>query len=125
MADVARFREAFGDGQAGAGVAAIEDIVCGFTAAREPPDAVELTERPEALQAASQELVRVGLVARVPHDPVTGRLEQPVERDRQLHDAQGRPQVTAGRRDGLDDGLADLESQLGQLDLVHPAQIGR
>ena len=77
---VARLGQALGDGQAGAGVAAVEHVMDRFAAAREPPDAVDLAERPEPVEAAGQQLVRIGLVAGVPDDPVTRRLEQAVER---------------------------------------------
>ena len=74
---------------------AIEHVVRRLGPAREAADAVELAQRPEALEAPGQELVRVGLVAGVPDDPVARRLEQPVERDRQLDDAQRGPEVAA------------------------------
>ena len=71
MADVARLGEAFGDRQAGAGVPAIEHVVLGLRAAREPAHPVELAQRPESVEAAGQQLVGVGLVAGVPDDPVS------------------------------------------------------
>ena len=79
-----------------------------------PPDAAELAERVEPLVAAGQQLVRVGLVAGVPDDPVARRLEQAVEGERQLDHAERRAEVAAGRRDRLDDRLADLLGQLGR-----------
>ena len=89
-----------------------------------PADAVELAQRAEALEPAGQQLVRVGLVAGVPDDPVARRLEQPVERDRQLDDAERRAEVAAGARHGLHDRVADLDRQLRELDLVEPTQVG-
>ena len=79
-------------------MAAVEDVVRRLGAPREAADPVELAERPEPLEAAGQELVRVGLMAGVPDDPVARRFEQPVERDRQLDDAERRAEVAAGRR---------------------------
>jgi len=125
VAEIARLREALSDGQAGARMSTIEHIVRRFTATREPTDTIELAKRREPLEPAGQQLVRVRLVAGIPHDAIAGRFEQPVECDRELHDTQRRAQMAAGRGDGLDDGLADLEGQLRQLDLVHPTQIGR
>ena len=95
-----------------------------FGPPREPADAIELAQRAEALEPAGEQLVRVGLVAGVPHDPIARRLEQPVERDRQLDDPERRAEVTAGVRHGRDDRVADLDGQLRQLDLVEPAQVG-
>src|SRR6185503_3502901 len=106
--DVAGGREALRDREAGPGVAAVEDVVLALAPPREAADAVDLAKRPEALEAAGQELVRVGLVAGVPDDPVGWRVEEPVERDRDLDDAERRPEVAAGLRDGRDDRVADL-----------------
>jgi hypothetical protein len=92
---------------------------------REAADAAELAERPEPLVAAGQELVRIGLVAGVPDDPVAGRFEQPVEGDRELDDAERAAEVAPGRRHGRDDRLADLGRQLLELGFGQPAKIGR
>src|SRR6188768_2293122 len=95
-----------------------------FGPAREAADAIELTERPEPLEAAGQQLVRIGLVAGVPDDPVARRLEQAVERDGDLDHAQRRSEMTARPGHGLDDGLADLDRQLGELELVEAPEVG-
>ena len=108
VADVARRRKPLGDREAGAGVAAVHHVVLGLGAAREAADAVDLAERVEPLEAAGQQLVRVRLVAGVPDDPVAGRLEHPVERERDLDDAERGAEVAARRGDGPDDRLADL-----------------
>ena len=114
VAQVARQGQALGDRQAGAGVAAVEHVVGDLAAAREAAHAAELAERPEAVEPAGQELVRVGLVAGVPDDPVARRVEQPMEGDRQLDDAERGAEVAAGRGDRLDDRLADLGGQLAR-----------
>ena len=121
---VARLRQAFRDRQPRTGVPAVEDVVRRFGPAWEPADAVELAKRPEPLEPAGQQLVRVGLVAGVPDDPVARRLEQAVQRDGQLDHAERRPEVAAGPGDGPDDGVADLDGELGELDLVEAAQVG-
>ena len=125
VAQVARLGQPLGDRQPRPGVAAVEHVVRRFAAPREATDAVELAERPEPIEAAGQQLVRVGLVAGVPDDPVARRFEQPVEGDRQLDHAERRAEVAAGARDGADDRLADLDRELGELDLVEAAQVGR
>ena len=71
-APVARQRQALGDGQAGARVAAVHDVVDALRAAREAADATQLAQRAEAVQAPREELVGVGLVAGVPDDPSVG-----------------------------------------------------
>ena len=125
VAQVAGGREALADREAGAGVAAVEDVVLRLRPTREATHPAELAERPEALVAAGQELVRVGLVAGVPDDPVARRFEQPVERDRELDDAERAAEVAPGRRHGRDDRLADLGRQLLELGFGQSAEIGR
>src|SRR4029079_15637805 len=124
VAQVARRRQALADREAGPGVAAVEHVVLGLTPARKAADAPQLPERLEPPEAAGQELVRIGLVAGVPDDPVAGRLEQAMQRDRELDDAQRAAQVTARRRDRRDDRLADLGRQLLELGFSQPAEIG-
>ena len=114
VSQVACFGQSFGDRQAGAGVAAVEDVMARLAPAREPPDAVDLAERPEPVEAAGQQLVGVRLVPGVPHDPVTGRLEQAMERQGQLDDPEGRAQVTAGVGDCPDDRFADFRGELAR-----------
>jgi hypothetical protein len=60
-------------------VAAVEHVVGALGAAREATDAAQLAERPEALEAAREQLVRVGLVAGIPHDVVARAVEESVE----------------------------------------------
>ncbi len=124
VTQVACLGETLRDRQAGAGVPAVEHVVRRFGAPREAAHPVELAKRAERLQAAGQQLVRIGLVTGVPDDPVPWRFEQPMERDRQLDDAERRAQMAARVRHRLDDRLPDLERQLRQLDLAHPAKVG-
>ena len=124
VTQVTRLGEPFGDRQTGPGMSAIEHVVRRLRSSREPAHAIELAQRAEALQAAGEELVRVGLVAGVPDDAIAWRLEQPVQRDRQLDDPERRAKVTAGMRHGLHDRVADLDRQLRQLDFVEPTQVG-
>ena len=125
VAEVAGGCQALGDGQARPRVAAVEDVVLRFAAPREPADAVQLAEGREPLETAGQQLVRIGLMPGVPDDPVARRLEQAVERDRQLHDAQRRAQVAAGLGDGLDDGLPNLGRKAVHLRVGEAPQVGR
>ena len=124
MTQVARLGEALGDRQARPGVTAIEHVVRRFAAPREATDAIELAQRPEPLEPAGQELVRVGLVAGVPDDPVARRLEQSVEGDGQLDDAERRAEVAAGLGDGPDDRVADLHGERRELGLGQAAKVG-
>jgi hypothetical protein len=50
VAQVTRLGEPLRDRQTGPGVSTVEDVVLRFRSSREAPDAVELAERPEALE---------------------------------------------------------------------------
>ena len=116
-------REPRGDGDPGAGVPAVHDVVLALAASREATDAAELAQRVEALQAAGQELVRIGLVPGVPDDPIARAVEDPMQRDRQLDDAQRAAQMAARDRDRLDDALAQLGAELARRVVVESLQV--
>ncbi|MCY1442274.1 hypothetical protein D9M71_586380 [compost metagenome] len=85
--------QAGGDGHAqggadrGAGVADAKGVVLALGAAREGGDAVLLAQAAHGLAAAGEDLVRIGLMADVPHQTVVGRVEDIMQGDRQLDDA--------------------------------------
>ena len=72
----------------------------------------------EPVAAAGQDLVRVGLVADVPEDLVARRVEQAVQRDRQLAGAEVGAEVAADLADRVDDQLAGLLGDLLELLVV-------
>ena len=121
---VPRLRETLGDRQARPGMPAIEHVVRRLGPPREPTDAVELAQRAKAVEPTGQQLVRVGLVTRVPDDVIARRLEEPMEGDRQLHDAKRRAEMSTGVGDRSDDRVADLDSELGEVRLIEAAQVG-
>ena len=55
-----------------------------------------LAQRADAVAAAGQDLVRIGLVADIPDQPVVRRVEDVVQRDRQLDDAEAGAEMAAG-----------------------------
>ena len=59
-----------------------------------------LLQLADAVAALGKDLVRVGLVADVPDQPVIGGVEDIMERDRQFDDSQPRAQMAAGGADG-------------------------
>ena len=75
-----------------------EGVVLALAALGKPDSRPELAQRRHRLAAAGEDLVRVGLVADVPDDAVVGRVEDVVQRDRQLDRAEVRRQVAAGPR---------------------------
>ncbi len=79
---------------------------------------------PNATDPPGQELVCVCLVPGVPHDPVTGRVHDPVERDGDLHRSQRRGEMAARLLDGADHLLAELGGQLVELGIGQRPKLG-
>ena len=82
-----------------------------------------LADRVQLVAAAGQDLVRVGLVADVPQDLVARRVEQRVQRDRDLAGAEVGAEVAADLADGVDDVLAHLLRDLLQLLVGEAVQV--
>ena len=102
-----------------------ERIVFALGAAGEAGQAAFLAQRADAVAAAGQDLVRIGLVADIPDQPVIRRVEDIVQRHRQFDHAKAGAEMPAGVRDGVDQLGAKLRSQLRQLAFVKRAQVGR
>ena len=90
-----------------------------------PDDAAQLAQRGHALAPAGQDLVRIGLVAHVPHQPVVRRVEHVVQRDRELDRAQVGAQVAAGARHAVEHEGAHFVGQLLELRRGQLAQVRR
>jgi hypothetical protein len=86
-----------------------------------PPPAAAV----EGVPPTGEHLVHVGLVAGVPHDQVVGRVEDAVQGDGELDDAEVRPEVTTDLGDRRHDRLSELSGQLWQLGRRQRAQVGR
>ena len=74
---------------------------------------------------AGQDLVRITLVADIPDQPVAGRVENVVERDREFDRAQVGRQVPAGARNRFEQERTQLLGQQAQLAAVQAAQVVR
>ena len=111
------------DADAGARVAAIEDVVVALPAPREAADPVDLAQRLESVPSAGQELVCVGLVAGVPHDPVARRVHDPVQGEGDLDGAERAREMPAGRLDGADHLLAHLGGERLELLIGEVAEL--
>ena len=75
-----------------------ERVVFALGALGEAGEAALLAQRADAVAAAGQDLVRIGLVADVPDQPVVRRVEDVVQRDSQLDDAEPGAEMAAGVR---------------------------
>ena len=102
-----------------------ERVVFALGALGEAGKAAPLAQRADAVAPAGQDFVRIGLVADVPDEPVLGRVEHVMERDRQLDDAETGAEMAAGGGDGVDGLLAQLVGELTQLPAVEAAQVRR
>src|SRR5262249_34688231 len=90
----------------------------------EAGESAALPERADAVAAARQDLVRIGLMTDVPDDLVIGRVEHMVERNRELDHAESRAQMPAGLGDGVDRLGAKLVGELLQLGEAQAFQVG-
>src|SRR5207253_695567 len=84
-----------------------------------------LSQGVEAIPASGQELVRVGLVPGVPHDPVARRVHHPMQGERDLDRAQRARQVAAGVLDGADHLFAQLRLALLESRIAERAPLPR
>ena len=109
----------------GRGVAGAHDVVLGLEDRAERGQAAVLADRRQCLAPAGEDLVRVGLVADVPEHLVARRVEQAVQRHRQLAGAEVGPEVAADLTDRVDDVGAHLLRHPLQLGVVEAVQVGR
>ena len=98
----------------GRGVRGAERVVLALGALRKSGEAAALAQRADAVAPPGQDLVRVGLMAHVPDESVVRRVEQVMERDGELDDAEPGAQVPAGDRHRADELVAQLARELRQ-----------
>ena len=110
---------------AGGRVRGAEGVVRALVAARKARHAAQLAQRGHARAPAGEDLVRIGLVAHVPHQPVVRGVEDGVQRDRQLDGAQVGAEVPAGARHVGEHALAQLVGQPLELGARQAPQRGR
>ncbi len=92
-----------------------EGVVLALAALGEAGEAAALAQGPDAVAPPGQHLVRIGLVADVPDQPVARRVEDVVQGDGELDDAQARAEVAAGHRDRVYGLVAQFFSQRSQV----------
>src|SRR4030095_2902997 len=102
-----------------------ERVVSAFRAARKARWAILHSQLVHLRAPAGKNLVRVCLMADIPDDSVVRRVEDVMERDRELDRAEIRRQVTARPRDGRDQEGPELARELRKLGTVEPAQRSR
>ena len=102
-----------------------ERVVDALAAPGEAGQAARLAQGADAVAPAGQDLVRIGLVADVPDQPVARRVEHVVQRHGQLDHAEPGAEMAAGDRDRVDRLGAQLVRQLAQLVAAQATQVGR
>ena len=83
------------------------------------------SRRLEAVAAAGDDLVPVGLVPHVPHDLVARRVEYVVQREGEIDRAEAGTEVPAGAAHLGEDLVAQVTRNRGQLMHAELLQIGR
>ncbi len=109
----------------GAGVRRAKGVVFAFHPLRKPAQATQLAQRGHTVTPPGEDLVRVGLVAHIPHHTIVRRVEHVVQRNRQLHRAQVGAEVTAGFGYAVDQIGTQLRGKRAQLRTRQFAQISR
>ena len=104
-----------GRGESRAGVARAVAIVLAFGAQHEAVQAAGLADGVEAIEAAGQNLVNVGLMADVEEEAVGRGIEDGVQREGEFDDAEVRAEVAAGVGEGLNQEGADFLGQIRHL----------
>ncbi len=107
-----------------AGVARLDPVVLALGPRRITGQATLFAQGFEVRGAAGQHLVHVGLMPGVEDDRVVRRIEHPVQRERQLDDAEIGPEVAAGCGDFVNQKVANLVGQILQFRLRKVLQIG-
>ena len=108
-------REAEARGDRGRAVGGAERVVRALAAAGEAGEAVFLAQGADAVAAAGEDLVGVALVADVPDHLVGGGVEDGVQRDGELDDAERGAEMAAGDGDGVHRFGAQLVGELAEL----------
>ena len=110
-------------GNRGRAVRGPERVVFAFGTLGEATEAAALPQCPDPITAPGQNLVRVALVAHVPHQLVLRSVEDIVNRGGQFDHPQPRTEMPAGLPDGVDHFGTQFVGELAQLRFVQLAQI--
>ena len=102
-----------------------ERIVIALGALGEAGQSAAGAQRADAVAAAGQDLVRIGLMADVPDQAVARGVEHIVHGGRQFDDAEAGAEMAAGDRDGIDGFLTQLVGDLPDLFDLELAQVVR
>ena len=100
-----------------------ERIIGALAALGEAGEPAALAQGADPVAAAGEDLVRIALMPDVPDQPVVGRVEDIVDGDGQLDDAEPGAEMPAGRTHGRDRLRAQLVGELAKLLRIELAQV--
>ncbi len=123
--DVAGQGHAEGGRDRGRAVAGLEDVVAALLDLRKAADPLVLAQGGELVAATGEDLVGVGLVADIPDQLVLWGIEDVMQGDGQLDDAEARGEVAAGPGHRPYDQVAYFLSQINEIGYGEAADIGR
>src|SRR6266849_1901939 len=103
----------------------VENVVFRFFPLAETRDAVVLPDGMKTIATSGDQLVGIALMAGVEDQLIAWRVEDVVQRERQLDDAEVSAKVATDLRDDLDDPFADLLCKLGKLAAIELANVSR
>jgi len=106
-------------------VADAKGVVLALGATRKGGDTVLLAQGAHALATASEDFMRIRLMAHVPHQPVVRGVEHVMQRDGQLDDAQAGTEMPTGLADRVEQFQAQLIGQGFQLGFTQTTQAVR
>ena len=109
-AQASRLGDPVGPRQRGRGVGVFDDVMLGLAPAGVARQS-SAGAQPREVPATGEDLVDVGLVARVEDDGVLRGVENPVDRDGEFDDAEVRSEVTTRTGNRVDEESADLLRQ--------------
>jgi len=118
-------RHAQGRGDRRGRMRGAEGVVLGLTAFRKARNAALLAQLGHAGAASRQDLVRIGLMAHVPHDAVMRRVEHLVQRQREFDGAQVGRQVSARFGYRLQHEAAQFVGELFQFATIQALEVSR
>src|SRR6266436_8709331 len=100
-----------------------ERVIFALGAFGEARQAAALADRADTVAAPGQDFVRIALVADVPNQPVAGRIEDMMERNRQLHHAEAGAKMPTGLGYRVDEIMPQLIGNVAQPCRFEPSQI--
>ena len=112
-----------GRGNRCTGVPSTEVVEGTFATFEITGDTILLSEGVEVVEATGDQLVRVGLVAHIPDDPISVEIQGLIKSQRQLDNAEAWTQMSTTGGHNLQMAFTDLPSHIGQFGVAETVQL--